>query len=79
MWVRHFGFLGGLSAAQQLEHIRQLIDAQSKPRPSVATERDAPVNNKGDPQSDAHLPSSLLVCPQCGAGPLWEVAAAPRQ
>jgi hypothetical protein len=79
MRVRHFGFLGGPSANQQLEHIRRLIDAQSKPHPSAATEHHAPTNNKDDVRSDAEVPFSLLVCPQCGVGPLQEIAAGPRQ
>ncbi len=79
MRVRHFGFLGGPSANQQLEHIRRLIHAQSKPHPSAATERHPPMNNKDDLGSDADVPSSLLICPQCGAGLLQEIAVGPRQ
>jgi hypothetical protein len=79
MRVRHFGFLGGPSAAQQLGHIRRLIDAQSRTRPSAATERDAPIDNKDDLRSDADSESSWLVCPKCGVGPLREVEAGARQ
>jgi hypothetical protein len=79
MRVRHFGFLGGPNAAQQLEYIRRLIDAQTEPRPSAATEHHAPMNHKDDLPSDADVPFSFSVCPQCGAGPLQEIAVGPRQ
>ena len=83
--VRHYGFLGGPRARQQLDHIRSLIASQDKeskldrasPQPA---QHEAPPAAKDAQRLLSHDSSqpSPRACPRCG-GPLDTIAVMPRE